>query len=94
MSTNINNSLQEKLQKALYLERYSQGHSKICPLAIPEIRSQIMRPSCKCKEAIDIKYIHCPNCEGARFISVTPNLKMECSECKGVGIVKETKKDE
>ena len=51
MSTSINNSLQQRLQEALYIERYSNGHSKECSLSIPEIRSSMFPPKCICKES-------------------------------------------
>jgi len=35
------NNLQEKLQQALYIERYAQGHDRTCPCAIPELRRNI-----------------------------------------------------
>ena len=40
-------SLQEKLQQALYIERYAQGHSRECPCAIPELRKNIFT-KCSC----------------------------------------------
>jgi len=43
-------SLEEKLQIALYIERYAEGHQKGCPLSIPEIRATTFRPKCICEE--------------------------------------------
>ena len=44
-------SLQEKLQMALYIERYAQGHSKECPCAIPELRRNIFT-KCICGKTL------------------------------------------